>query len=151
MAQAPAQDPTFARILVPTDFSPCSQDAMRYAVMMAKRFGASISALHVIETMSYAMTESLQWVDLYAHVRTLVEPMMDELVRDLREKNLTAVGVVIQGVAYDEIIKKAKEGSTDLIVMGTHGRRGVRHLLLGSVAERVVRASPCPVLTVRGD
>jgi nucleotide-binding universal stress UspA family protein len=151
MAQAPAQDPTFTRILVPTDFSPCSQDAVRYAVVMAKRFGASISALHVIETMSYAMTESLQWVDLYAHVRTLVEPMMDGLVRELKEKGLTAVGSVIQGVAYDEIVKKAKEGSADLIVMGTHGRRGMRHLLMGSVAERVVRASPCPVLTVRGD
>jgi nucleotide-binding universal stress UspA family protein len=118
---------------------------------LAKRFGASISVLHVIETLSYTLTESLQWVDLYAHVRTLVEPMMDGLVRDLREQKFTAVGTLIQGVAYDEIVKKAKEESADLIVMGTHGRRGMRHLLMGSVAERVVRAAPCPVLTVRGD
>jgi nucleotide-binding universal stress UspA family protein len=151
MGQAGTQEPTITRILVPTDFSPCSQDAVRYAAVLAKRFGASISVLHVIETLSYTLTESLQWVDLYAHVRTLVEPMMDGLVRDLREQNFTAVGALIQGVAYDEIVKKAKEESADLIVMGTHGRRGMRHLLMGSVAERVVRAAPCPVLTVRGD
>ena len=151
MVQAGTQEPTITRILVPTDFSPCSQDAVRYAAVLAKRFGASISVLHVIETLSYTLTESLQWVDLYAHVRTLVEPMMDGLVRDLREQKFTAVGTLIQGVAYDEIVKKAKEESADLIVMGTHGRRGMRHLLMGSVAERVVRAAPCPVLTVRGE
>jgi len=71
------------------------------------------------------------------------------LRKQLREKNLKVKTYLVSGAPYREILKKTQLEKVDLIVMGTHGRTGVAHLLLGSVAERVVRLSPCPVLTVR--
>jgi nucleotide-binding universal stress UspA family protein len=150
MIQARGPEAVIATILVPTDFSPCSREALTYAAALAKRFGAKIVLFHVIETWSYAMTESLQWTDLYANLTTVVEPLLDGLVQEVREGGVAAAGAFTQGVSYDEIVKKARDERADLIVIGTHGRRGMGHFLMGSVAERVVRISPCPVLTVRG-
>ena len=150
MTKARGPEPVIATILVPTDFSPCSKEALTYAAALAKRFGAKIVLFHVIETWSYAMTESLQWTDLYANLTTVVEPLLDGLVRELQDGGIAAAGAFTQGVSYDEIVKKARDARADLIVIGTHGRRGMGHFLMGSVAERVVRLSPCPVLTVRG-
>lgn len=150
MIQARGPEPVIATILVPTDFSPCSREALTYAAALAKRFKAKIVLFHVIETWSYAMTESLQWTDLYANLTTVVEPLLDGLVQEVREGGVAAAGAFTQGVSYDEIVKKARDERADLIVIGTHGRRGMGHFLMGSVAERVVRMSPCPVLTVRG-
>ena len=151
MIQARGPEPVIATILVPTDFSPCSREALTYAGALAKRFNARIVVFHVIETWSYAVTESLQWTDLYTNLTTVVEPLLDGLVQELQDGGIAAAGAFTQGVSYDEIVKKAKEERADLIVIGTHGRRGMGHFLMGSVAERVVRLSPCPVLTVRGE
>ncbi len=136
-------------ILVPTDFSDGSQAALDHATALAKAFNAKIIVLHVIETFTYTMTESLQVVNVYALVKTAVEPVMDQMLQDLRNERVTASRVLVQGTADQEIVAQAKESGADLIVMGTHGRRGVSHAFMGSVAERVVRTAPCPVLTVR--
>lgn len=136
-------------ILVPTDFSEGSQAAIEYARMMAKAFGARIIVMHVIESVTYLMTESLQWVDVYSRVQTAVEPVLAELVDELEQRGVAASSRLVQGAADEDIVAEARKAGVDLIIMGTHGRRGMRHLLTGSVAERVVRTAPCPVLTVR--
>jgi nucleotide-binding universal stress UspA family protein len=136
-------------ILVPTDFSEGSQAALDYAVNLAKSFGAKIVLLHVIETTTYTMTEAMQLVNVYEVVKTAVEPVLDQMVKELQQQKISASRAVAQGAGAHEIVSQAREVGADLIVMGTHGRRGLNHLMVGSVAERVVRTAHCPVLTVR--
>lgn len=150
MQKAPARPRSITTILVPTDFSDGAGEALLYAEMLAKKFGARILLVHVIDALSYTVTESLQWENLLAHLRGIVQPMLDKLLRDVEKKGMNATAELVVGVPYDQIAKKAREAKADLIVMGTHGRTGMRHLLLGSVAERVIRLASCPVLTVRG-
>lgn len=137
-------------ILVPTDFSEYSKQALSYAEMLAKPFEAKIVLIHVIDTVSYVVSESVQWTtDVSTRVQASVQPMLDGLVRDAQKRGVVAESRLSQGVPYDQIVKTAENVNADLIVMGTHGRTGMSHVLLGSVAERVVRLAPCPVLTVR--
>ncbi|MFZ5875462.1 MAG: universal stress protein [Nitrospirota bacterium] len=137
-------------ILVPTDFSEYSRQALSYAEMLAKTFDAKIVLIHVIDTVSYVVAESVQWTtEVSARVQATIQPMLDGLVHDAQKRGVVAESQLTQGVPYDQIVKAAEESHADLIVIGTHGRTGMRHVLLGSVAERVVRLAPCPVLTVR--
>jgi len=145
----------FTRILVPTDFSAPSDAALATAKEMAERFGASIHLLHVLEdpysTSAYA-------TEVYGYL----PPGLKESWQRDGEKRLLALlppdertrfggtTQVIFGSPTKAIVEYAEANGMDLIVMGTHGRSGVAHLLLGSVAERVVRTARCPVLTVRG-
>jgi nucleotide-binding universal stress UspA family protein len=145
----------FSRILVPTDFSPASDAALVTAKDVAERFGASIHLLHVLEdpysTAAFAtevygylppgLRESWQR-DAEQRLATLLPP--GERIRYGGSTTVTF------GSPARTIIEHAAETGSDLIVMGTHGRGGMAHLLLGSVAERVVRTARCPVLTVRG-
>lgn len=136
-------------ILVPTDFSPCSEQALDYALELAEKLGANVQLLHVIGIPSYGVPEL--GVGITA-------TMMDNLIADnqaaLDELARTRKGIgqtlVRAGDARDVILQTAEELEADLIVMGTHGRRGLSRALLGSVAEMIVRTSPVPVLTVRG-
>ncbi len=148
---SPAQIKPFhvKTILVPTDFSAGSQTALEHATALAKAFSAKLVVLHVIETYTHTVTESLQIVNVYELVRTAVEPVLEQMVQDLRKDQVSASSLLVKGTAYEEVVAKAKEVGADLIVMGTHGRRGVSSVFMGSVAERVVRTAPCPVLTVR--
>lgn len=141
--------PAIRTILIPTDFSDGSQAAVEYARLMATAFGARIIVVHVIESVTYLMTESLQWVDVYRRVKTAVEPVLAELVTSLQQQGIAASSSLVQGAADEEIVAQARAQHADLIIMGTHGRRGMSRVLTGSVAERVVRTAPCPVLTVR--
>lgn len=146
----------FTRILVPTDFSAPSDAALATAKDLATRFGASLHLVHVLE-------------DPYAVAAYSVEalgylpPGMKETWQHEAEKHLNALltpaerlqfkattTVLFSGSAAREIVEHAQDKRIDLIVMGTHGRGGMAHLLLGSVTERVVRTATCPVLTVRG-
>jgi nucleotide-binding universal stress UspA family protein len=152
-------------ILVPTDFSEGAQTALEHAKALAKVFKAKIVVLHVIETLADTMTETVQRVDtdtmvrsmsqspqlmdVYALVQRAVEPALDQLVQDLQKDGVSSTRGLVQGTAYEQIVAHSQAVGADLIVMGTHGRRGVSHLFMGSVAERVVRMAPCPVLTVR--
>jgi nucleotide-binding universal stress UspA family protein len=149
MPKAPTKGFDVKTILVPTDFSADAQTAMDHAVALAKAFNAKIIVLHVIETFTYTMTEALQVVNVYQLVKTAVEPVLEQTVQDLQKERVTASPLLVQGTADQEIVAQAKQAGADLIVMGTHGRRGVSHAFMGSVAERVVRTASCPVLTVR--
>jgi nucleotide-binding universal stress UspA family protein len=141
------------RILVPFDFSPDSHNALRYAADLATVFGAEIVTLHVVEPVY--VTEP------YLGVAPEVGMFLDEQIRnakavlaglgtDLKKKGQRIRTVVAAGPPALLIVDTAKDIGTDLIVMGTHGRTGVAHMLIGSVAEKVVRTASCPVLTVRG-
>ncbi len=140
-------------ILVPTDFSETACAAVRCAAGLAEVFGASLTLLHVVEDV---IAQGL----MSGVGSGASESVQDEAVRDAMAKfdqclaapPLNRTGVhraVVAGDPFDGIMQYAQEHHVDLIVIGTHGRTGLAHALLGSVAERVVRLSPCPVLTVR--
>jgi nucleotide-binding universal stress UspA family protein len=139
---------TLKNILVPHDFSDTSDAAMQYAVTLARTFGAKLEVLHVSDKARFEMaTEFPLGLDF-----SLEDAIREHLLkimasRDFRE--LKPVFEVRTGTPYLEIVRYAKDRNVDLIVMGTHGRGFVAHAVMGSVAEKVVRHAPCPVLTVR--
>ena len=139
----------FKTLMVATDFSPLSEKAIDYAVMTAKQFGAKILLTHVLDPITVTTTDALMFSDNSEALRKIAEEMMKNLVEILKEKGVTVEPVLIKGSAASEIISKASQSRVDLIVMGTHGRKGIEHLLLGSVAESVIRSAACPVMVVR--
>ena len=142
----------FTRILVPTDFSEPSDAALDYARELAGQFGASLHVLHVIETPVAVMSPEVGIVDSPELQAQLFEDARDRLQLRITPNDRTrhpATTEVVWGTSAHGIVNYATERGMDLIVMGTHGRGGVAHLLLGSVAEKVVRHAPCPVMTVR--
>lgn len=144
-----APDPRLATIMVPVDFSSGSSAALAYAVQFAKRVPSQLVVVHVVETWSYAVTESAQWVNVAERLTQLAEAMLETMVAEARAQDVFATKMVSQGTPYHELTEIAARVRADLIVMGTHGRQGLRRMLAGSVAERVVRLAPCPVVTVR--
>lgn len=139
-------------ILAPTDFSDFSKQVLKNALDLAQTFDAKLLLLHVIELPSYPI-EGLVPSSLGANLLDDLERQArDELAGVLPEAQSTKVDVarrVVVGTPYRKILEIAEEAKTDLIIMATHGRTGLSHLVMGSVAERVVRTAPCPVLTIR--
>ena len=146
---------TVTRILVPTDFSEPSDAALEYATTLAGNLGASLHLLHIFED-PYLYGGAIA-AEMYAPVPAdLRESLRDEAKTRLRERiekldagRFHTTAEVYTGPSAKAITDYATAQNIDLIVMGTHGRGGMAHLLLGSVAERIVRTAPCPVLTVR--
>jgi nucleotide-binding universal stress UspA family protein len=138
-------------ILVPTDFSATADSAVKYATGLADTFGATVHLLHVLhDPASFLSVEALgalptlrEDLDRDAHQR------LDGMLAGPDAKNIAVRRSVRMGNPFVEIIGYAQGHDIDLIVMGTHGRGPITHMLLGSVAEKVVRKSSCPVLTVR--
>lgn len=138
------------KILVPVDFTPYSNQAVDYATLVARQFKAKILLMHVIEQFTYSVTDAIQLVDHYATLRAIAQPLIEGLRKKLRKSGVKSDTLVTKGIPAVEIVERARKDRFDLIIMGTHGRTGVQRFMLGSVAERVVRTAPCPVLTVRG-
>lgn len=136
------------RILVPTDFSPHSEHAADYAAMLADGFQAKIDLLHVIEPFPYSVTDTLTVINHGEALKTIASSLLDNARTRLEQSGATVDGHLTRGVPYEEILDWARKKRVDLIVMGTRGRTGVGHFLLGSVADRVVHLAPCPVLTM---
>lgn len=138
-------------ILVPTDFSPHAATALEAAVDLARRFEAKLTLLHVYAAPGLVMPEAFVAASPAAS-RDLLDAI-DRSLADLRARTqgpgLTVTSQAIQGRPAHEICEAARQGGHDLIVIGTHGRTGITRFFLGSVAERVVRAAPCPVLVAR--
>lgn len=135
----------FTRILVPTDFSPASDAALGYARELAGAFNASLSLLHILDpTFLRAVVADPHDRDAAA-LRRLDERLTAEDRRRFRAES----AIEHADVPAEQILSYARTQGIDLVVMGTHGHRGIAHLLLGSVAEQVVRHAPCPVLTLR--
>jgi universal stress protein A len=138
----------FKNILVPTDFSKISHKALEYAVAIAKQFGARITMLHVIEPLPYPV--DLTYVPMGEGFPIQpIEEDLNALAKRLVEPQLLKEALVRVGSAFEEITNVARDCAADLIVITTHGRTGIRHVVMGSTAERVVRHAPCPVLVVR--
>jgi nucleotide-binding universal stress UspA family protein len=136
------------KVLVPHDFSDTSEAAVRYAIALAHNFGAQLYLLHVSDKARFDMaTEFPLGLD-----GTLEDAVRERLVKILSPREQLEFKPTFEfrsGVPAAEIIRYAKDEQIDLIVMGTHGRGFMAHMVLGSVAEKVVRTAPCPVLTVR--
>lgn len=145
----PCRGVSLDRILVPIDFSDCSLDALEYAVQVARRSGASIRLLHVLEPVSYGLDFSLLHVAKRDKMREVIRERLSDLAKALVEAQVRTDVELHGGLPPDSILERAKTLQADLIVMGTHGRRGLSHTISGSVAEAVLRKSSCPVLTVR--
>ena len=139
------------RILVPTDFSEPADAALDYAVDLSKTLGASISLVHVFDELLDSAFSLDHYVPLPAETRTeILKDVRGRLAeRVARTGRPDAAADVLVGSPARAIVDTARQQEADLIVMGTHGRHGISHLLLGSVAERVVRTADCPVLTIR--
>jgi nucleotide-binding universal stress UspA family protein len=141
----------FKSIVVGTDFNDCSERAVDMAATMAKATGGELFVVHTFELPSYGYAGvEVTTFDWLTPIREAAQQSLNDRVRGLIERGVHARGVLEIGVAWDHILRVAKDANADLIVVGTHGRRGIAHALLGSVAEKVVRMSPIPVLTVRG-
>lgn len=136
------------RILVPHDFSETSDTAVRYGIELARKFGARLYVVHVGERMRSEMATEFP-LGLDEAVETAVRERLLKIVTPQERQELNPVFVVLPGSPSTEIVQYAKDEDIDLIVMGTHGRGVVAHALLGSVAEKVIRLAPCPVLTAR--
>jgi nucleotide-binding universal stress UspA family protein len=140
------------KILVPTDFEATSQVAVNYARALAEAFGASIHVLHVLEDpMIHAASH--EYFTPQPNYREAMEGDAHSRLRGQLNEEQTArfraQFVARWGIPFVEIIRYAKDENVDLIVMGTHGLGVIAHILMGSVAEKVVRKAPCPVLIVR--
>jgi nucleotide-binding universal stress UspA family protein len=142
---------TLKTILVPSDFSECSEEALRYGLELARRFNASLHLLHVVHdpmTQPWAADGfSMPLFEVVEAWQKQAEARLRAAVPEADRDRVTIVSAV--AMPYAEILAYAAANDVDLIVMGTHGRSGMSHMLLGSIAERVVRRAPCPVLTVR--
>ncbi len=143
---------TFKRILVPIDFSDCSLGALHYALVLAEKFAAKLIFLHVVEPAVYPENYLVTPATMDETNQNLLAAARERLA-EVKQKatahGLSTETLVRMGRAQSEISDTAKATGTDLIVMGTHGYSGLKQVLLGGTAERVVRHSTCPVLTVR--
>ena len=135
-------------ILVPTDFSETSELALAAAVELARTFRARLTLLHVWSVPNMGYAEGLTWP--LGAMEEAAQVALEEVQARTRTMAVETDSIIKSGAEWEQIIDVTKARGIDLVVMGTHGRRGVARVLLGSVAERVVRLSPVPVLTIRG-
>jgi nucleotide-binding universal stress UspA family protein len=136
-------------ILVPTDFSECSLEAMKYAMGLAELLTSRVVFLHVVEPFAYGPELTASYPVFDPDVTKKFAERMHDWVEQVKVEGIPVEWHIELGSSFAEIRSAAVRFSADLIVMGTHGRTGVGHLLLGSVAERVVQHAPCPVLTIK--
>ena len=143
---------SFDTILFANDFSENSEYAFDYALTLAKKFDARLIIIHVINEpvdLRGFYVPHISFENLEKEIAESAEKMMDKFCRTKTKDYAKVESVVISGIPNEEIIKKAEETGAGLIVLGTHGRKGLDHILFGSTAERVLRSAPCPVLSVR--
>lgn len=142
---------TIRSILCPVDFSATSEDALRYAVSLAATLGAGeLHVLHVHQPVMAAFPDGMVLPDIVGEARRHAARELEDICKRYSAHDVNVIPHLDEGVPYQVIVARARTLGADLIVLGTHGRGGLTHFVLGSVAERVVRASDVPVCTVRG-
>jgi len=142
----------FKTILFANDFAETSEEVFDYALSLARKYGAKLLIVHVINEpvdLRGFYVPHISFENLEKEIVEGAEKMMDKFCRTKVKDFADYETMILSGIPYEEIIKKAEDAQASLIVMGTHGRRGLDHMLFGSTAERVVRGAGCPVLTVR--
>jgi nucleotide-binding universal stress UspA family protein len=140
----------FYRIVVPTDFSSCSEEAWQLAQRIAALSKGELILAHVLsEAPLYRESVMTSVREVYEGARRWAESALEQWVTKARAEGFSARSALRRGIAHQEVVALARDERADLVIIGTHGRGGVDRLLLGSVADRVIRLAPCPVLTVR--
>jgi len=141
----------FKKVLYPIDFSEYTEEITSYAVSIAKKYDSELHLLHVIPNLNYftPYESFLTPENLVAIERNIEKEIEKDFDKVVKKIDIPTKRIIRTGVTFVEIIDYIKEEGIDLVVMGTHGRSGIEHILIGSVAEKVVRKSPCPVLTIR--
>jgi nucleotide-binding universal stress UspA family protein len=150
---APKEKPMTAKhILVPTDFSEYADYALDYAIELAKVLQAHLTVLYVFHLSPLALGEAPPAVlaDTLEAMETNAQQQTQIALARVQQAGLQGEIAIVEGTPFQTIIETAESRDVDLIVMGTHGRTGLTHALMGSVAEKVVRLAPCPVLVTRG-
>ncbi len=140
------------RILYATDFSRHGSHAFRYAITLAKHFQAKLIIVHAISlppTIPADPTGGVALTDYFEELEEESKARLQEMLQQAKNHGVEAETVLADGAAHKAVLQEARRLASDLVVVGTHGRRGVEHLLLGSTAEKIVRQSPIPVLVVR--
>ena len=139
----------FKNFLVPTDFGPSSDAALEVAIDLANKYGAKLTLVHTYEIPSFTY-EGMAYttVDVFTPIMNAARAQFDAKVKEVERRVPGATGVLRMGAPWQEILSVLSDTGADLVVMGTHGRKGVAHALIGSVAEKVVRMAKVPVLTV---
>jgi nucleotide-binding universal stress UspA family protein len=141
----------FNHVLVANDFSECSERALDLGVRMADALGAKLTVVHAWEVPAYVYANTAYVPgDVVSPIVDAARDHLNDALANARRTIPSAEGVLRQGLAWREILAARDACGADLIVLGTHGRTGLTHVFLGSVAEHVVRAAPVPVLTVHG-
>ena len=135
-------------ILLATDFSPASEAALPHALIIAGHYGSKLYVAHVISPEFRDLLPSDTTATMIQHARELTEQKLEPLLSAVRQKGISCQPLIGEGAIWDVLLDMIQQNAIDLIVVGTHGRRGLSKLLLGSVAEEVFRMAPCPVLTV---
>jgi len=142
----------FKNILYATDFSESSDYAFQYAFSLARKYDARLLLVHIINEpvdLRGFYVPHISFEKLEEEIQQGAQKMMEKFCRTHLGDFKNYESFILPGIPYDEIIKKADEQQADLIVMGTHGRTGLDHVLFGSTAEKVVRKSNVPVMTIR--
>lgn len=144
-------------ILVPVDYSACSRAALRFAIDLAQRYQATLDVVHVWDRPSYVSdvlltsTEPMSRKSLIQLIQENAQRDLDEFLSGVELPKETARGRLLSGDPASTVLKEIKQVKPDLVVVGTHGRTGLTHVLLGSVAEKLARLSPVPVMIVPDD
>jgi len=142
----------FEKILTAIDFSESSDFAFEYALTLARQFQAGLTIMHVINEpvdLRGFYVPHISFEQLEKEIEEGAEKMMEKFCQTKMGDFTRYTTAVVAGIPYEEILRKAEETGASLIVLGTHGRTGIDHLIFGSTAERVVRSAACPVLTIR--
>lgn len=139
------------KILYPTDFSEYAANARPYAIELAKKFGAEVAIINVLMSPSYAVSPefAVDLTKIQKDMQAAAESNLNEVRKIFEKEGIPTRTILEIGSPFAEIVGTAQKEQTDLIIMATHGHGAVKHMLLGSTAERVVRKAPCPVLTIR--
>lgn len=155
-ARGPIQTATegivLEKILVPVDFSECAKEGARYASAFATKVGANLLVMHVTHTADFTAADPNvippEWPELVDRARIAAEDELDELVNFLPLTGISADTEVAVGTPIEKLIERTKQSDIDMVITSTHGYTGLRHVLLGSTAEQLVRQAHCPVLVV---
>lgn len=142
---------TIRTVLAPVDFGASSEHALDVALDLAKSVGATLHVLHVYQIPVYGFPDGafLAGPEIATRMSEAAQRGLDALVQRIADRGVPVKGTLRQGAPHEEIVAMAKESAADVVVIGTHGRTGLSHALMGSVAEKVVRTCPVPVLSVR--
>ena len=144
---------TLKKILFPTDFSDSSLEALKYAITLARDYKAKLIVMHVIDEKFFSeglgLARAISFEEMEKEMKQEAEKQLKVIIPSEEGEGIERETLLCRGTPFLEIIKAAHEKSVDLIVIGSHGRSGLEHIIFGSTAQKVVRKAPCPVLSVK--